>query len=172
MSYLSDLTGASGPNTVQSGVSPQLTMSVNKQYSQARNNRLNAPKKAEDLGNIDAAQQKHGLAQSLAGIRSGASSRGLLYSGLRQGAEAGATSNALNSMAANQAGYNRQAEDEAFGQEQQSLQNLEGLRQQEVANSQFQYDQALSNYQAQQEAGSGLFGLMGTIGGAIKGAKK
>lgn len=172
MGYLSDITGATGPNTVQSGVSPQLQASVNNQYKQARVNRVNAPKKAEDMGNLDAAAQKHGLAQSLAGIRSGASSRGLLYSGLRQGAEAGATSNALNSIAANRAGYNRQAEDEAFSGEQQSLQNLESLRQAQMNDSQFQYDQALSNYQAQQEAGSGLFGLMGSMGGVIKGAKK
>jgi hypothetical protein len=157
-------------NMVDPGTNKQFEDQVNSQYTQARNNRVNAGTNAQDLGNLDAADQRKKLASGLAGIRQGASSRGLLYSGLREGDEATAHADTAASIAQNRAGINRQVEDSTYGQELGSLNSLNSLRQAEIQRAQMMYDQAIANYQQQQAAGSGLFGAFGRTGGSLKSA--
>lgn len=161
--------GATGPKQVNSGIDPNLTNVVNAQYKQAKATRENIPNQAKDLGAMSANDQRRQLAQNIAQTRRGASSRGLLYSGLRQGEEAGQRANTAAQIAQNQAQINQQLEDNAFAQEVGSFGNLTQLRNQEMADAKFKYDQAMAGAQAQAAAKGGLFGLGGLIGGTMQG---
>jgi len=162
-------TGAYGPKQVNSGVDQNLTNVVNAQYKQAKANRENIPNQAKDLGALSANDQRRQLAQNIAQTRRGASSRGLLYSGLRQGEEAGQRANTASQIAQNQAQINQQLEDNAFGQEVAAFGNLTQLRNQEIQDAKFKYDQAMAGAQAQAAAKGGLFGAAGLLGGALQG---
>lgn len=114
----------------------------------------------EGMINQNADSSRGQLAQNMAGIKQSANSRGLLYSGIKQGQEAGAQSEA----ASNQAGYraalnastDKSTEDIMAGKATMGLDQY----QQDVTNAGNAYQQALEK---RKQSG----GILGAIGGAI-----
>lgn len=109
-------------------------------------------------------QSRKELAAQLAGVTSGMNRRGILYSGLNQGAQAGARAQAASQLAGNITDINRNAEDTAFGLEQGAVAaGLQGQKMQQERENQL-YQQALAYKQSKN---AGLNGLMGGAGSAI-----
>jgi hypothetical protein len=118
-----------------------------------------------------AGQERRRLAGELTGIKSGASSRGLLYSGMRQGAEAKARAGSDVNMAEQRQGINQ-----AFNQQRQALKEAPiksglNMAQMQSGVADQVMSQALSNMQQRQQSMSGLGSALGAIGGAYFGSK-
>lgn len=157
------LFGSNTPGIVDPGADTALNNQANAMYDQARQMRTSIPQQAKDINAIGGAQGRKGLAQSLAGIKTGAQARGLLYSGLRQGAESGAYTDLANNLAQQSVQTNQNLENQAYGAETDALSGLEASRDAEMDRQQNLYQQALSNKQLQSAADSRLFGLSGTL---------
>ena len=106
------------------------------------------------------------LAKQISGIRSGMSSRGLLYSGLRQGAEQEAQGQSAAQSADYQARLN-QSQADKMGEFQQEAAN-QGLQQYQDDTTQAFSD--YSNAIAKRKQRSGLMGQLGSGIGALAGA--
>lgn len=120
-----------------------------------------------------AGAERRRLAGDISGIRAGASSRGLLHSGMRQGAEAGARANSDISLANSRMGINN-----AVNEQSQKLKeapiagglNVAGIEN-NIANQAM--SQAISNMQNRQSSMSGLGSALGSAAGTyIAGNKK
>ena len=116
--------------------------------------------------NIQEDSAKLGLAKDLSDVRKDANSRGLLYSGIRQGAEADTLANFYADQSSERAKINQGAEDIARGMEEKALGvGLLGQQEQQALNDRA-YDMALQQRAAR---GSGVSKLMGVGGGLLGG---
>lgn len=102
-------------------------------YEQAKKTRAQLPMMQQTARSQIGDAARVGLEDQLGGIREQASGRGLLYSGLRQAGEAGARAQMGADVARGTAQANRALEDQAWGAEQQALQNMMQKRQAELA---------------------------------------
>lgn len=109
------------------------------------------------------------LAQGLAGVRTGANSRGLLYSGLRQGAEENLRDRTAGQMAQYRTNVNQAADDKVndYAGQQANL----GLQQQNSENQARlnDYQMALKDRGQRQATGAAIGSAVGAIGGAAAG---
>jgi hypothetical protein len=145
--------GPSGPSELQA--------QANEMYNQARTLRTGAGQRAQDSYNMASDQARRGLAQQMAGIKQGASSRGLGYSGLRQAAEASAYGGLTSGLAGQRSAINKQVEDEAFGAETDAMAGLQSAREADIAQAQDAYQAAMAKKQLKAQGDSRFFGLAG-----------
>lgn len=98
------------------------------------------------------------LARNVSGIRKDYSNRGLLYSGLRRGAESGAAGNIAASGAQQQAQSNLGLQNELQGLDQNAIQT--GLQQQQISQQENDnaYQRALQERQQKQSLGGVISG--------------
>ncbi len=131
-----------------------------KMTGQAADYRKNIKNTQESQFGQVADTSKRGLAQKMAGIDSSANSRGLLYSGLNQGAHAAATAQHAGQLSDARSNINTQTESTANDMENRAR-NM-GLDDVNQASKEWDntYNQALNN-KAQSAA------AMGAVGGAL-----
>jgi len=120
--------------------------------------------RAEDYTRGVEQESKRQVERQREGIRRGAQSRGLLYSGLRQAAESeAALAPAMQAQAAREA-INRRLGDEAFNAELATVRNLQQeLGLQDQRNAMIQNERMMEKQRRDQALG----GLLGGIGGVI-----
>lgn len=139
--------------------------------NQAKTYRQNLPGTQGELFNQASDVGKRGLAQSIAQTRSSASSRGLLNSGIRQGAESNNYGNYLSGLSSSRAGINKETEANAQGMENSAVQAGTNLQQQRQAMEDAIYSRQMQQYEnatKQREADKGLLGGLGSsVGGAF-----
>lgn len=140
---------------------------VKAQSDQAKKLRETADSRANAQYDVLADQARRGVGQGIKDVRSQASSRGLLYSGLRQGAEQGVRAQGASDLANARTAVNRQVEDETYDAEQQALQGLMAQRQMQLGDAQQRYQQGLLGMKAKEGANSSLFGLPGLFNGVF-----
>jgi len=112
-----------------------------------------------------AGQERRRLAGELSGIRGGASSRGLLYSGLRQGQEAGARANSESGLAAQRQGINQTIDEQAQRLKEAPIKTGLNLAQVESDISNQAMSRAIENMQSRQAAMAGLGSALGQAAG-------
>lgn len=120
------------------------------QLQRASDFRKNLPSLAERQYGMAREQGLRGLADQIQGVRSGANRRGLLYSGLRQGAEGAARAGAAGELAQARAGINQNLENQAQQFEQQAVGAGLGDLGYKTDQATSAYQQALKNRQLKQ----------------------
>ena len=113
---------------------------------------------------------RRGLAHDLAGVRSSANSRGLLYSGLRQGAEQNMRGQAAGQMANYRAQVNNATADKIDGYSNQQAQR--GVAKYGMDNAQniSTYQDALGQRGQRQKQAGQIGGALGMAGGMLAGS--
>lgn len=141
------------------------------QRSEAGRFRNDLPGLKEQQFNLARDQAAQGLKGQTRDIRQGASSRGLLYSGLRQGAENAAQGSASSGLSAQREAINRKLGQQANEMDQSSIQSgvdLMALRRnrEDLMNGANKSDQERAS-----GAKSGIMGGFGSLLGGIAGRK-
>lgn len=117
---------------------------------------------------------RHDLYNQQQGINQQSSARGLLYSGINQGNQANAQSQAISNLANQRAGINRQTETDVGNLEQQAIAAglSEQQRKQQFAEDQWKknYEKQMTDYQNSKGALSGAGAAGGAAGGAAIGS--
>lgn len=121
------------------------------QLQRAGDFRKNLPSLAERQFGLAREQGLRGLADQIQGVRAGANRRGLLYSGLRQGAEGAARAGAAGELAQARAGINQNLENQAQQFEQQAVGAGLGDLGYKTDQATTAYKQALQNRQLKQQ---------------------
>lgn len=159
--------GAPGP----AGMDPRLHDALQGQLDYAKEFRSSLPGMQQEAGGVAENQSKRQLAGDLVRNKQNASSRGLLYSGVKQMGDASAQAQSQAGLNAKKFSVNKELEGQANEAEQQAIkaaqdqQNLESdLRGQ-------MYDVALSNANAKRGALGALGGAVGSAVGAGLGKK-
>lgn len=116
-------------------------------------------------------QSRRQLAQDLAGARSAASSRGLLYSGLRRGAEQGLRGQAAGQMAQYRQNVNQSSADKLAGYQQQQAQRGVADYGLEAQRNLGAYQNALQDRAQKRAQGAQIGAGLGSLGGALLGSK-
>lgn len=147
----------------------QIKDPVARAAEQARQFRAESAGMAQQQGQQAEDKSRRGLAEQISGIKQGASQRGLLYSGLRSGAESNAASGAQSDLAAQRAQINQNLEDTAQGMEQGALQSGMQRYGNQLQESSDTYQQALQRMKDQQSQQSGILGAAGSVGGMLLG---
>jgi hypothetical protein len=109
--------------------------------------------------------RRRNLAQTMTGVQRGANRRGLLYSGLRAGEEAGARQRTATGMAQDKEKINQQTEAKAAQMEQQAATAGLGTQQMGIDAKSDAYNQALQSRRDKLAAQRGLFQAAGSAGG-------
>ena len=158
---------------------------VDKSKSHAQAYRAQADKFRKDLpqytGNQIASAQdsaKRNLATDIYNVKAGMNSRGMLYSGLNEGAQAGAKGQESSKLAGNIQDINQKANQQADIKDQLATNAEQSADAQEVdlqrakaGQSQGNYDNALKQRQNQQQFFSDISGGVGSIIGMFTGMK-
>lgn len=150
---------------------------------QAREYREGLPQLQEKMYNPQADVMRRDLAGQIEGVQQGASSRGLLYSGLRQAGESSAAQGTAANMAAARQNINQQTQSQAdmydrmANQAQMGVQGAElgqygnqqamAQQQYQMANDQQQYQ--IGQDQQKQKNRSATLGLIGQAAGSAGG---
>lgn len=157
-----------GKSDMPPPVDPRLAQMRDQQLQQAKSFRTELPTYKDSQFNAAADASRRALAGEVAGVRRSANSRGLLYSGLRQGAEAAASGNAAAALAKRRVAINQESNDRADALDNQALQSglaIQGLEQNRLDTA---YDRALGRQKAKAAAqssfASGAGGLLGSLG--------
>lgn len=137
--------------------------------SDFRTNQAGMQEEQDRSSRMDARSE---LARDLAQNRKGASSRGLLYSGLKQAADVGAESGMAASVAQNRAATAAQLENQARGLEDQAANTGISLQMNKQGIADNSYAMALQNRQAQLQAQGALGGAVGTVAGSALANRK
>lgn len=111
--------------------------------------------------------ERRKLAEEMSGIKRGAQRRGLLYSGMRQGAEAGAQAGSASRLAQARVDINRNVGNMVQDAKNKVIQGGLDLQAGQQAMEDAIYSQALSNYQSKVGAGSAIGGGLGMAAGAL-----
>lgn len=106
------------------------------------------------------------LAQKLGQVRSAANSRGLLYSGLRQGAEGNARGQAAGQLAGQRAQINQASDEQMTGLTNQAAQQGVQTYGNQIKNNAQDYQDALARYKQKSSALGALGQGLGALGGA------
>jgi len=140
-----------------------------KQAEQAKNFRAKMPSMQQEQEVGIKQNTRSELARELAGIRGNMSSRGLLYSGLRRGAEADQSAQAASQAAAQRANVNQTLLGQAEGLDQNAIQSGLALQQSRQAQADAEYEARNKGFQARQGMFKELGGAIGITGGAALG---
>lgn len=149
----------------------QLAKIRQQQTEQAKSFRAGLPGEQARQNERLQSESRLNLANRLGGVNRNMASRGLMYSGLNQGAQAQERASAAGDLAGNIAQSNAGLENQAQGLENTAVQG--GLQQAGLAQGRADLDmaQALEQRRMQQQAQSGLFGAVGGLLGGMAGRK-
>lgn len=149
------------------GEDPKLAAIRNAQLEQAQKFRAGLPQEQEKQAADATAEAKRSLVGQMKQIRTGANSRGLLYSGLKTGAEAGAKAESASGLSKQIAMQNRQLEEQAQALESGAITGnyTPVAQQQQIENINFN-NQIRENLARNQAIGN-LFGGIGSMGGLL-----
>jgi DNA repair exonuclease SbcCD ATPase subunit len=111
--------------------------------------------------------ERRKLAEEMSGIKRGAQRRGLLYSGMKQGAEAGAQAGSAARLAQARVDINRNVGSMVQDAKNKVIQGGLDLQAGQQAMEDAIYSQALANYQSKVGAGSAIGGGLGMVAGAL-----
>lgn len=139
------------------------------QESEADKFAQNLPKFEEEIGSDIMGTTKKAIAQGQAGIAQSASRRGLLHSGLRQGAQKDVETKGLLSAGQQMAGVS-----ESLQNQRRKMQDvLADMRldkwQQDVQEADAAYKRALADYQSSSNMWSSILGAGGAVAGGLIG---
>lgn len=173
-SALEGYTGLQGA-IARSDIERQKEAYRQKQEEQTRQNQIatteklekDAPEIAGRAYGAAALGERRKLAEEMSGIKRGASRRGLLYSGMRQGAEAGAQAGSAGRLAQARVDINRNVGNLVQDAKNKVIQGGLDLQAGQQAMEDAIYSQALSNYQSKVGAGSAIGGGLGMAAGAL-----
>lgn len=142
-----------------------------KYQGEAQNYRRQLPGLQQSMANQAAGTGRQDLARDLAKGSQGMSKRGLLYSGLQQGEQAGARGKFYTDQSQKRAQINEQTEAQARQLEDQAMQA--GLQAQaaRIGNTNQAYNTALAQKLGAQQGQQGLFGSILGAGGKLFGEK-
>jgi hypothetical protein len=110
-------------------------------------------------------QRRRELAQDVGDVRRGASSRGLLYSGLRSSGEASAAGGAASKMAQDRERINQETEAKAQNMEREAIGLGLASQSQEQSMNQDLYNRALTSRRDKNASREALFKAGGAAGG-------
>lgn len=120
--------GQSAPQPQIPQLDPSIQILADQQLKDAQQFQNNAGSLKQAQGNMAADTSKQGLAQTDKSITHNANSRGLLYSGLRQGAMAQAQGQAATEQAGKQSEINQNVEQQVQQMNNQALQSQMGAQ--------------------------------------------
>lgn len=153
------------------GVDPRMESLKKEQERQAQEFRGKMPQMKEQTLSDVAQQEKGQLAGQLAGIKSGAQGRGLLYSGQRQGAELGAKAQSAGKIAKAKSDINKSFEDQARDMENAAIDSGVALQKSQAGIQNEVFNQALSNMRERSANLGALGGVAGSLIGGAMGRK-
>lgn len=163
------LFGYSGSGS-QASIDPEYEKQVKMSSQKAREYRGQMPVLRQQQQTQASEGSRQQLAGRMADIKRGASSRGLLYSGLPQAAQSAASAQQAGALAQQRADVNAQLEGQAMGLESAAIQGGLGLQQAKQQVLDRNYENEMNQRMAKQRAVSGLLGTLGSLGGAAAGA--
>lgn len=126
-----------------------------------------APEIANRAFGAAAIGERRNLAGQMADIQRGASRRGLLYSGMKQGAEAGAQAGSAARLAQARIGINRDVGQMVQDAKSKVIQGGLDMQSSQQAMEDAVYSKALSNYQSRVAGAGAIGGGLGMVGGAF-----
>lgn len=153
------------------GVDPRMESLKKEQERQAQEFREKMPQAKEQAMSDFAQQEKSQLAGDLAGVKAGAQSRGLLYSGKRQAAELGAKAKSAGRLAKAKQDINISFEDQAKQMENAAIDSGAALQRAQQGMQNEVFNQALSNMQERSANIGALGGVAGSLIGGAMGRK-
>lgn len=136
----------------------QMTEQQQDLINQAGNFRKNASGYATEAFKPIEAQGKRQLAENISGINTGAQSRGLLYSGLRQKAVGEQYGNTAADLASKRMSLNQSFSDSARDMENEAIQGGLDIRASKQQQEDALYQRALANAQMRNQQNQQLFG--------------
>jgi hypothetical protein len=153
----------------QTGEDPQVTALRNKLYGEAKQFREGLPGLQANASSQIEREGNQAVATAVKGTRQGYNSRGLLYSGMREGAELGAKSRIASTMAEQRTQSNKSLQDLAAAKENTAMQvGMQGYQQ--ALQRQDQIEQInLQNSIARTQALQQLSQVAGYAAGSIYG---
>lgn len=143
----------------------QNATAANQMATQASSYRSKLPEQQEKLYSSVAGQARRSLAEQLGGVRSGYNRRGLLYSGLRQGAEADLRGQTAAGLAQARQSINDQTEKQARTMEENVGRAATGSQLESLAQEDMIMQQAMQNVMSRLQMWSGIGQAAGTLGG-------
>lgn len=153
------------------GMDPEILRQQQEQQRQAKEFEKNIPRMGEDIYGQVAKTERKNLAKQMSGVKSDASRRGILYSGIRQGSELEAQASSGSRLATARSGINRDLNNALQEMNDMAMRSGLNIQQQQQGIEDQIMGQALANMQNSLSAGSALGGAVGTIGGAYLGSK-
>lgn len=164
-----------GPETKEVDAGPgadELRGQMQKQNAYAKELQANQPGLMERQASIQRGQGRGALAGAMAGNRQNFNSRGLLFSGLRKGAESGLQAQGASNLAGGISESNRGVMDQTNAARQAAIgtgQQVANLDQQRESNRVEALMQALGKRsEAMGSAGRGLGSMAGMMAGGMK----
>lgn len=136
---------------------------------EAQEYRANIPAFTQNAFSKVADETRRGLAENLAGQKSDYNKKGLLYSGLKQGADASARGQAAAGLSQARASINQGAEQQARAMEQAAAQGTIGSQQSQVGADQDAYAKAMENAQRRRQTIAAAGQAIGQLGGGVIG---
>lgn len=153
------------------GVDPEIYKQQLEQQRQAKEFEANAPKMGEDIYNRVAGNERKNLAKQMSGVRNNYSSRGLLYSGLRQGDELATQEQSGSRLASARAGINKDLNDQVQNMNDMAIKSGLDIQQQSQGIQDQVFNQALMNMQNSMSSNAALGGAVGQAAGSYLGSK-
>lgn len=160
-----------GPGYEAPPIDPQILAMQNKAQERAKSFRDNMGNVRKEQEGMAEEQARSGLATKIAGNKAGFAGRGLLYSGLKQGADVDAATDSASNLAQQKVGIGQALESQAQDLENQAMgagMSVAGMQSQALTQK-MAFEQA-----KQQQRGAvlgGLFSAAGQIGGGYLGGR-
>lgn len=148
-----------------------LEMQLTAQQNQARQFAKDAPQIGEDLFNDASRQEQQNLARNISGIKQGYNSRGMLYSGMQQGAQLGAQAQSGSRLANAKTAINKELSDQVQSMNDLQIQSGLSVQAAQKGVSDNVFAQALYNMQNQLQTGGAIGGAIGKIAGGYLGSR-
>lgn len=145
-------------------IDPRLQSLVDQQNQQAQSFQQNLPTYEQDQYSVASGNMKQQAANQGQNITDAANNRGLLYSGLNQGAQQQNLGNLSVGLANTKAGIAQNAQNQSNQMNMQAAQSSQGL-----LDAQDQWSQA--NYQGQLNAYNQKINNIGAVGGLLGGGE-
>ncbi len=159
------------PDQGPPGVDPRLQAIRNAQTKQAKDYRANLGNYQSEAYRGIQGDVRRDLAQKMVGMNRDYNNKGLLYSGLRQGAQGQAAANAAGSLSQARSEINRESENRAKMLEENALRGELGLQQQGVDIQDRIYEEALRRTKERNDAIGGGLSAAGYAAGTYAGSR-
>ena len=150
---------------------PRLKEIRERQINQAKDYRANMANEKDSQAKIAQDETRRNLATRMAGINTEANHRGLLYSGLKQGAQYGAQGDAAADLASKTSKINAGVETRAQSLDSQALTGAYQGAQNQGQMSDINMQRALQERQARSGALGSLIGAGGMLAGSALGKR-